>query len=262
MLLIIPFVSFAQSASDSYNKGIALMNKAAYTEAIACFRASMAINKSAANVKKCRTQINKCQRLQKRSAASVKPVVEMARLDVNKTLMTFPADREQTIAAKVESAPANVDWTAVLSANASWCRLTKSMDGSELHVTCSPSNSTIQRTASVNIIFGELTHTINIVQKGKAVHLDTDSKFVSFTKRKGGSKVIIVNCESDTLYAANKNWIIEERPSWCTLEENQYTLKVTVNKLTKKDADYKTGRTGDIVLRSQNKKCTIRVDQK
>ena len=48
--------SFAQSATESYNKGVTLMNKGDYQGAIASFKASMAINKSAANVKKCKAQ--------------------------------------------------------------------------------------------------------------------------------------------------------------------------------------------------------------
>ena len=43
--------SHAQSASESYDNGLALMKKQDYSGAIACFKASMAINKSAANIK-------------------------------------------------------------------------------------------------------------------------------------------------------------------------------------------------------------------
>ena len=46
LLGLIPNPSFAQSASDSYNKGVALMNKGDYQGAIASFKASMAINNS------------------------------------------------------------------------------------------------------------------------------------------------------------------------------------------------------------------------
>ena len=262
LMLIIPCLGFAQSASESYNKGITLMNKAEYAEAIRCFRASMAINKSAANVKKCKAQISKCQRLQKRSSASQKPVVEPPKLNISDSLMTFPANREQTIAVKVEISPEKSDWTASFAIDVNWCRLAKSMDGNELHVTCLPSNSTIQRTAKVNVVFGDLTRSIDIIQQGKEVYLSTNAPSVSFSKRKGGSKVVLVNCESDTLYTADKNWIIEEHPNWCVIEEYLHTFKVTVNKLTKKDEEFKTGRSGDIIIRSQNKKCIFNVEQK
>lgn len=264
MLFLMPCICFAQSASESYNKGVALMNKGEYTEAIACFKASMAINKSAANLKKCRTQINKCQRLQKRGGVSSKPVVEVVKtLNVDKILMTFPCDREQTIATAVETTPGNADWTANFATEVNWCRLSKSIDGSTLQVTCSPSNSTILRKAKVNIIYEDLTRSIDVVQQGKEVFLDTNAKFVEFSKKKGGSKKFSVTCESDTLYADKKNWVIEESPKWCNIQvEDNYLITITVDKLTKKDPEFITGRTGDIVLRSQNKKCTIRVDQK
>ena len=38
LLCFIPNVSYAQSASESYNKGVALMNKGDYQEAIASFQ--------------------------------------------------------------------------------------------------------------------------------------------------------------------------------------------------------------------------------
>jgi outer membrane protein assembly factor BamD (BamD/ComL family) len=64
--------TYAQSASDAYNKGVALMNKGDYQGAIASFKASMAINKSAANVKKCNAQISKCNRLAKKKTTDRK----------------------------------------------------------------------------------------------------------------------------------------------------------------------------------------------
>lgn len=72
LLCFTPMVTYAQSANESYNKGVALMNKGDYQEAIASFKASMAINKSAANVKKCKAQIAKCNRLAKKREAVVK----------------------------------------------------------------------------------------------------------------------------------------------------------------------------------------------
>ena len=168
LMLLMPCLGFSQSASESYNKGVALMNKAEYTEAIRCFKASMAINKSAANVKKCNEQISKCQRLQKGTVASVspKPAREALRLNVNRVFMTFPADQEQTIAAKVEVSPEKSGWTASLATDVNWCRLTKSMDGNELYVTCIPSNSVNKRTVKVNVVLGSLTQTIDVVQQG------------------------------------------------------------------------------------------------
>ena len=71
MMALTPTYIYAQSASDAYNKGVALMNKGDYQGAIASFKASMAINKSAANVKKCNAQITKCNRLAKKKTTTV-----------------------------------------------------------------------------------------------------------------------------------------------------------------------------------------------
>lgn len=277
MLLIISCISFAQSASESYNKGLALMNKAQYTEAIACFRASMAINKSAANVKKCKTQITKCQRLQKRSAASAKPTVEVERsLNVDKTHMAFPSEGGE-LRAKVEVKPENSKWIPSLTDSlATWCNLSKTIDDTELIVQCEETNSTQQRATQIEINYASIKHIIDIVQQGKEVVLTTNPQKVSF-KSKGGEKEIVIDCNSDTLYTHNwyeisgkrvnvanfsRYWVVENFPDWCAITVKNNSIIVKVNGFTKEDKkNYKKGRSGEIVLRSQDKTCTIEIEQ-
>ena len=89
LLCFAPIVSYAQSASESYNKGVALMNKGDYQEAIASFKASMAINKSAANVKKCNAQIAKCNRLAKKKRSGGEDSSKKAAPSKQLTLSTY-----------------------------------------------------------------------------------------------------------------------------------------------------------------------------
>lgn len=260
MLLVLPCICFAQSASESYNKGLSLMKKGEYTEAIACFKASMAINKSAANVKKCRAQINRCTTLSK----NVKVPEVVKTMNVEKADLTFPPNGESTASVKVTITPEDGVWTAAIVSpgGEKWCSLSKSMDGKELLVTCSPSTSTVLRETRVNVVYESLVHSIKIMQQGYKVQLYTDTPFLTFGKRKGGTQTTSVTCNSDTLYADKKNWTVENAPEWCDVKALGNQLSVTVNKLTKENPEFKMGRTGNIVLRSQNEEWIVRVDQK
>ena len=230
--------TYAQSASDAYNKGVALMNKGDYQGAIASFKASMAINKSAANVKKCNAQITKCNRLSKKKATTTEAPKKAPQktLTVSTNKIVFEATAEETKAIKIVTQPESNDWIAnVASEHESWCKLAKSMDGKELQITCLPSNSTLSRFTGITVIYDQETQFIQLVQNGN----------------------------SDTLYADNKNWQLYKYPDWVEVyvtSGNELTVKA--EKMAKEDPDFKNGRSGDIILRSQDQECTIHVDLK
>ena len=258
--------TYAQSASEAYNKGVALMNKGDYQGAIASFKASMAINKSAANVKKCNTQITKCNRLAKKKTTTT----EMPKKAPQKTLkvgthqIVFEANSEVTKVISIETQPESNDWIAnVASEHESWCKLAKSMDGKLLQVRCLPSNSTLSRFTGITVIYDQETQFIQLVQKGKTPQLKALINNIKLNKRKGGSKQVPISCNSDTLYSDHKNWQLFKHPDWCEIyitSGNELTIKA--DKLTKEDPDFKAGRFGDIILRSQNQECIIHVEQK
>lgn len=255
--------SHAQSASESYDNGLALMKKQDYSGAIACFKASMAINKSASNVKKCKAQISKCQKLQKNSKGKA-PAANAApekTLDISASFLSIPAEPEPDYSIQINASPDNNDWTAIAEGGVNWIDLSKSMDGKNLRIKFNPSEKTLIRHASIAVSYDNVVKKINITQAGKDVELVPSSMFTKF-KKKGGQMLVNINCNSDTIYANNYNWIIEKAPEWCNAEGTSTSLVLNVSPLTKDDPYYKTGRTGDIVLRSQNAECIIRIDQK
>ena len=266
LLCFIPYGGYAQSASDSYNKGVALMNKGDYQGAIASFKASMAINKSAANVKKCKAQITKCNRLAKKKTGTGDTAKKAPQktLTVSTNRIVFEADAEVTKSIGVETQPETNDWIAnVASEHESWCKLAKSMDGKELQITCLPSSSTISRVTGITVIYDQVTQFIQLIQKGRSPQLRANTNLVKLSKRKGGSKQVAVSCNSDTLYADNKNWQLGKYPEWCEVyvtSGNELTVKA--DKLTKEHPDFKAGRTGDIILRSQDQEFIVHVEQK
>ena len=264
LLSFAPCVSFAQSASDSYNQGVALMNKGDYSGAIASFKASMVINKSAANKKKCNSMIARCNRLARagrNNTESPKPATKSLELSTHNLEYEYNEDNIKVV--MITTRPESDDWTATVDDSVKeWCRLSKSMDGKELNVSCLPFNNTIARSTNINVIYGDRRDNVKVVQKGKEVVLETNP-FVNINKRKGGQQVIVINCNSDTVYADKRNWELVRTPVWCeVMPAGDKQLTVKADKLNKTDAEFKTGRTGDIVIRSQNKEIIIRVDQK
>ena len=266
LLCLTPIASYAQSASESYNKGVALMNKGDYQEAIASFKASMAINKSAANVKKCKAQIAKCNRLSKKKKSGgeeEKAAAPSKQLTLSAYSLAFDAG-EETKYVGIETMPESSDWMAnVASEHESWCKLGKSMDGKNLQVTCLASNSTLSRQTGITVIYDQVTRFIKLTQKGKKPHIDATKADVKINKRKGGTQKVGINCNSDTLYADNKNWELTKTPDWCEVTAtsgNEITIKADA--LTKNDPEFKSGRTGYIRIESQNEEFIIRVDQK
>ena len=259
--------TYAQSASDAYNKGVALMNKGDYQGAIASFKASMAINKSAANVKKCNAQIAKCNRLAKKKRSGGEDSSKKAAPSKQLTLSTYTLSfdsGEDTKLVGVETLPESSDWMAnVASEHESWCKLGKSMDGKNLQVTCLATSSTLSRQTGITVIYDQVTRFIKLVQRGNKPHIDATKADVKINKRKGGTQKVGISCNSDTLYSDNKNWELTKFPDWCDVtvtSGNEITIKADA--LGKNDPDYKSGRTGYIRIESQNEEFIIRVDQK
>ncbi|MCR5364932.1 MAG: hypothetical protein K6E67_02140 [Prevotella sp.] len=267
LLCLTQINSFAQSASQSYSNGVALMNKGDYQEAINCFKASMAINKSAANVKKCNAQIRKCNRLAKKKTATAekpKKAEPEKVLTLSAYNLLYEPDEEKTMVISVETLPESSDWIAnVASEHESWCRLAKSMDGKELIITCLPTGSTIGRQTGITVFYGEAQRFIQLIQKGRKPTIAPTKESIKISKRKGGSQKVGISCNSDTLYADNKNWELVSKPDWCEVDATSGNeIVVKAEKLDKEHADYKKGRTGFITVRTQSVEHIIRVEQK
>lgn len=261
LMTLTPAFVYAQSASESYDIGLALMKKKDYSGAISNFNRSMTMNKSAANVKKCKAQIEKCKKLMKGKDKSAAPVATEKKLNIPHPILSVPANPVNDLGVEIEVIPESNDWTATLEGNVNWIELSKSMDGKYLVLKVSPTDKTIVRHAIVNVEYEKMERKVQVNQAGKAVELVAGELFTKF-KKKGGQMLINISCNSDTVYANNTNWIIEKSPDWCKAEGTSTNLVLKVDALDKKDPFYKTGRTGDIILRSQNKECIIRVDQK
>jgi hypothetical protein len=251
--------AYAQSASEYYIIGRTLMKKGDYSGAIDEFKKSMTVNKSAANVKKCKAQIAICKR--HINPKPVAPAAPQKSLVIPHPMLYVAANPENELGVQIDTTPESNDWNATINGNASWLELSKSMDGKYLVVKAEPTDKTIVRSADISVVYDKLTRTVHVAQAGKDVELVPSTLFIKF-KKKGGQMLVNINCNSDTIYDNNYNWIIEKAPEWCNAEGTSTNLVLNVDPLVKKDPYYKTGRTGDIILRSQSQECIIRIDQK
>ena len=142
-------------------------------------------------------------------------------------------------------------------------KLMKSMDGKDLQVTCLATSSTLSRMTGITVIYDQTTRFIKLVQKGNKPKIDVTKQDVKINKKKGGTQKVGISCNSDTLYADNKNWTLIKYPDWCEVTVTSGNeLSIKAGPLTKTDPDFKNGRNGYVVIRSQSEEFIIRVEQK
>lgn len=264
MTLTTPVVVFAQSASASYDKGLAQMKSGDYKGAIASFQASMAINKSEANKKKCNQQIAKCQKmLQKKPvvADTPIPVANEKKLNLSKSRVPFPPNPMEDLSVEVVTEPFSNDWMASVEGSVDWLELSKSMDGKSLILKCKPTDKTTKREIMVSVVYGNKKKEVKVVQWGKDVKFAATPLETNF-KMKGGKQLVNISCNSDTVYEGGKNWKITQVPDWVKAETTETTLILEAQKVEKSDPQYKTGREGQVIIVSQNWECVLKVTQK
>ena len=239
MSLTTPVAVFAQSASASYDKGMELMKSGDYKGAIASFQASMTINKSEANKKKCNQQIAKCQKLLKRPTAVNTPVPaeKEKQLSVSKQRIAFPPNPMEDLSIEILTEPFSNDWMATVEGEADWLELSKSMDGKFLIFKCKPTDKTVRREAIVNVTYGKQKENVTVAQWGKDMVFKVEPLETSF-KKKGGKQMVNIICNSDTVYEYGKNWKVKYVPNWIKAETTEATLILGAPILEKNDPEY------------------------
>lgn len=162
-----------------------------------------------------------------------------------------------------------------------------------LSISAGKNNTTLERHQSVYLRLGDISDTIKVVQSGKTVSLKTNRNILEYGL-KGGSKTIEVITNSDSTITTfnNQCWYVESKPEWIdvtvmpdveessvdkaktkiknffkntkvTYAEDEKATKVNISvvPLIKSDAEYTTGRRGEIILASQSTKYKVIVVQ-
>ena len=258
------YCAFAQSASESYENGLALMKKKNYEAAIKCFKASMVINKSAANVKNCKAQIAKCEKAMKskKSTPTAPPApTVMKTLKLSTSYMPVDAEASAIQAVVVTTEPESNEWTAEIENSPQWVKMDRS-DNKIIKLDFQPNEKTIPRKGTLVVRYGEDTKRVNITQKGVDVVLAAEKTEQKISKKKQETVNIKISCNSDTVYTNSYNWFIESYPDWCKAEQTSEQLTLTAEPIDKKSPLFKAGRQDDVILKSQDKKFIIRIIQK
>lgn len=280
--------SYAQSASESYNTGLAQMKKKQYAAAIKSFEASKIIDSSKANVNKCNKQIKICQNNMKKAKGGDAPAktapISLA-IKLEKDQLEFRGDAMTQQDIKVE---ATERWTTSLLRleDGFWCSVENVNGGETLRVTCKASDRTIDRTTLVTVKSDHDIKSVNVHQlRGAAVELGTDKTKLKTFSKKGGEEVLNIYSNSDTTYVDHYNWEIVEKPNWVKrlgtkaaetsaidkfknifVKKTDETLRerLHVNELSIKIEPNLSGkaREGNIVIRSQEAQLVIQVKQR
>lgn len=192
----------------------------------------------------------------------------------------------------------SMDWSFEFLENVgeeqNFVRANRSNDAKSIDIEVDANPLTIERHKSLKVTYNDISDTVCISQSGKEVILSTDKNLVEF-KLKGGVKTIELYTNSDSTINTNNGltWYVKEKPDW--IETNvkvkkkkglfgkgiskikgllsgtaiaamaedvkESDVNIEARPLTKMDAEYLTGRRGEIVFASQDKIYKITVLQ-
>ncbi len=274
--------AFAQNANDKYTEGMTYYNEGNMQAAIKAFKASMILDKSSANKKRCNAMIRRCSPSKKKKAKVVEKTVE---LSLNRNTLEFDG---KSPGANVITVTSDNDWKAVLEnkKDASWCILEQSEDKKNLVVRTEPSHLTVARKAVIKIKDAKdsnLTKSVTVHQSsGKAPLIYVDPEEVDRINKEGDEVLIKIDCVTDTVYSDGKKWRLKSSPDWVSFPPDKQKELKGIKKIiaSKKDKskrepleanelsveiapnNSKDERTGYIVLECQDVEIHVKLKQR
>lgn len=224
------------------------------------------------------------------------PTEKASSFSLNQDKVEFDGDKPGSAVVNVQAT--SLDWTFNISegidGEMNFIEATRSNDAKSLEISVNANPFTIMRTQTINVTHESTSKKITIKQQGKSVKLSTSTNLVEFGI-KGGSKTIEVYTNSDSIISSNNNltWSVESKPDW--LEVNvevkkkksivgrglsaikglveskaeaasdddikKSDVKIVAVPLIKSDKEYLTGRRGEVIFASQDKKYKVIVVQ-
>lgn len=310
-MLFVTSALFAQATADKlFLEGQELqkvMTVKSQNAAINKFKAAKANYKVEEKKKMCDNQIGICNQninsirnggSKSNSSGNKVPTTTPAAVQFSITPNSLLFDGDESGSAQIAVTAPSTEWnfTSETGANGtqSFATIRKSGDAKTLNVETSRNPTTLNREQIINVNYGDKSHALTILQKGKTVTLSTDKNIVEF-KLKGGSKKIELYTNSDSIIAENNNltWYVESKPDWVEVHGSQQKTKGLLGSVIKigKDAitgtstdaekvdtktsdikiqvmgvansspEYQTGRKGEIVFASQDVRYKVTIVQ-
>lgn len=222
--------------------------------------------------------------------------VQEVKLALSKNSILFEGDKKG-ISSIAVTAP-STDWSFKSSdgikGEENYVIATRSSDAKSIDIEVEANPTTLERHQSFVVSYESAADTLLVSQSGKEVTLSTNSNLLEF-KLKGGSKSIEIYTNSDSIITSNNGltWYVESKPEWietsvevnkeksvvgkglsalkglvsskakaATAEDVKTSIvKILALSLPKSDPSYSSGRKGEIVFASQDKRYKITVIQ-
>ncbi len=276
------------------------MSISSQNAAIKKFQAAKVMYNTSDKKQMCDNQISICNRnisyiRRSRKAAEKEPEVEeTTRFSLSQEEINFDGNNEGVFNVKIE---APKDWTHSvpegLNGADNFVTVTRK-DASSIDISVNRNPMTISRDQIVNVDCGDERKAISVHQSGKPVTLSTETNLLEFNL-KSGNKTIELYTNSDSIIASNNNltWYVESKPDWVNISvkvkkkqgilgkfksaiENAVSgtaeaatdedvkisnVVVSVKAVPRSLPEYNTGRKGEIVFASQDKRYSVMVEQ-
>ena len=276
--------------------------KQSYALAIKKFKAAKALYATEAKKQLCDDQIKLCKPnpsptpKPRQRVVTPEPAPEPV-LAVSKNRVEFEGDKAGSLNISV-TAP-SLDWQLNIPqgivGEENFVKANRSNDAKSIDIVVDPNPTTINRQQTINVSLDSKKETITVVQSGKSVRLSSSDNLIE-VGLKGGKKSMEIYTNSDSTIASNNNltWYVESKPTWGEItsevqkkkgflnkalnsinnivsstavdadaaDTKTSDVKLIIQNVEKNDPAYLSGRSGEIVIASQDKKIKIMVQQK
>ncbi len=231
-----------------------------------------------------------------RTTTPAPPTIAPKAFSLSQNKVEFVGDKPGAVNIKVEAE--TMDWNFTVPAGVegmdNFIKVTRSSDAKSIDIAVDKNDKTLDREQVVNVDFGDKREVVTVRQFGKPVTLSTNANQLTFGL-KGGNKTLEIYTNSDSIITSNNDltWYIESKPDWIVTkvevkkkkgffgsafsalkeavsgsasaasEEDVKisNLKLTVSAIAKSSPAYNTGRKGEIVFASQDKRYRIEIIQ-
>lgn len=285
MLLVPAASAYAQSADGLYKEGMKLIAAAKKKQskadvaslceqAKAKFNGSKIVDKSTKNKNRCDKAIKEAENV-KRNYPQKPSQTTKASISCDPDKLQFEATDSEQKTINVSVKGKNKEWTAETDEKGQkWCMTEIADDGETLTISCSENTETVGRQTVVTLSAEGAKKTISIYQKPAEVVISSDKAFVKFSKKAKKPEIIVVNCNSSVFDNDGFNIRTAKKPEWCDITympldpkdsqsaTRKWQVSIQAHPLEKSNPAYKSGRTDDLVLVSQETELVIRIDQK
>jgi hypothetical protein len=276
-----------------------VMKVASQKSAIKKFQQAKVLYNTADKKTMCDNQISICNsnitQLNRPKTDSA-PVEKKEELTLSQETIVFEGDKSGT--SNVAVTAATMEWVFNIpegvEGEEAFATITRSSDAKSIDIAVEANPLTIERRQTFTVTFGSVTKPVLITQSGKTVTLSTSKNLLEYGL-KGGTKTLDLFTNSDSIIASNNDltWYVESKPDWVEINVDVQKKKgifekgfkavkgvvagkvaaseasdvktsgvnIQVMPLIKADKEFSTGRKGEIIFASQDKRYKVMVVQ-